>query len=187
MLVKVRLRVDGRRALFARPEFRRDVISYDVLTPHAAQALLRNIYSHREVTWVIDSIRSLNPPRFERIEEQGCRMLVLCDVSYIIEAHFDLLGDHSPEVPEKHASMFDHRVRAGAKVHLGRPIFPGEVTLLSPATEVPVEPEVAGRADYGWLLHSIAFASDGRPRYFRAEAVDGIIQVPAPDSLLLFA
>jgi CRISPR-associated protein Cas5d len=63
----VRLRVWGEYALFTRPEFKVERVSYDVMTPSAARGILEAIHWTRSITWVIDRIHVLNPIRFETI------------------------------------------------------------------------------------------------------------------------
>lgn len=65
--MKIRLRVDGERALFSRPEFRVERISYDVIPPSAARGILEAIHWKPEIVWRIDRLRVLNRIRFESI------------------------------------------------------------------------------------------------------------------------
>ena len=51
----------GEYALFTRPEFKVERVSYEVMTPSAARGILEAIFWKPEFTWVIDSIAVLNP------------------------------------------------------------------------------------------------------------------------------
>lgn len=63
----IKLEVWGERALFTRPEFKAERVSYDVITPSAACGILKSIYWHPGITWVIDRIFVMNPIRFTNI------------------------------------------------------------------------------------------------------------------------
>lgn len=57
----------GREALFSRPEFRTERVSYDCITPSAARGLIESIYFHPGLRWHIDRISILNPIRFTNL------------------------------------------------------------------------------------------------------------------------
>lgn len=57
------IEVWGHLALFTRPEYRMERVSYDVITPSAAQGLLKAIYWHPGVEYQIDYIQVLSPIR----------------------------------------------------------------------------------------------------------------------------
>lgn len=57
----------GREALFSRPEFRTERVSYDCITPSAARGLIESVYFHPGLRWHIDRIYILNPIRFTNI------------------------------------------------------------------------------------------------------------------------
>lgn len=106
---------------------------------------------------------------------------LLRDVSYVIEAHFELLSGE--DSLEKHSQMFRRRAEKGQYHHcpvLGCREFPADFELLS--SELPVS-ELAGQTDgnrdLGLMLHDIDFANGMTPRFFRAVMRDGIIDVPA--------
>lgn len=63
----IRVRVQGKRACFTRPEMHTERVSYDVITPSAARGILESVYWKPAISWVIDSIDVLNPIRFETI------------------------------------------------------------------------------------------------------------------------
>ena len=96
---------------------------------------------------------------------------LLRDVSYLIEAHFEIVDYRfergGPELPAKdcegkHLDMFNRRARAGQCFHqpcLGNREFPARFTLLAegdplPASELP--PEQLNK-ELGWMLHDIAY------------------------------
>ncbi|NEG90100.1 type I-C CRISPR-associated protein Cas5c [Bifidobacterium aerophilum] len=65
--MSVRLEVWGDYALFSRPEFKTERVTYDVMTPSAARGLLEAIFWHPGLRWRIDRIHVLNPIRFDTV------------------------------------------------------------------------------------------------------------------------
>lgn len=63
----IRLLACGARALFARPEFSVERVSYDALPPSAARGILESIHWKPEIVWRIDRLAVLNKIRFESI------------------------------------------------------------------------------------------------------------------------
>ncbi|MEJ2631088.1 MAG: type I-C CRISPR-associated protein Cas5c [Acidihalobacter sp.] len=108
---------------------------------------------------------------------------VLRDVAYVIEAHFELTPKAGPDDNAgKHLDIFNRRARKGQCFHmpcLGVREFPANFELIEDdAALPPVEPELLGEKDLGWMLHDIDFADGMTPRFFRAAMCDGVIEVP---------
>jgi CRISPR-associated protein Cas5d len=197
----IKVRVWGDYALFTRPEMKVERVSYDVMTPSAARGILEAIYWKPAIRWIIDRIHVLKPVRFENIRRnemanrvsvnkkdmQGnrpvCRYIendrqqrasmVLRDVEYVIEAHFEFatLEDRNEG---KHLDTFKRRAVKGQCFH--RPYFG--------CREFPVNFEwcedipksfLDGERDLGFMLHDIDFENDMTPRFFRAVMIDGVI------------
>lgn len=144
-------------------------------------------------------------------DRQQRASLVLRNVGYVIEAHFDIvertLEPGGPEMPEavcaaKHISIFNRRAAAGQAFHqpyLGCREFPAHFALIEtddaiPPCELPAEQQ---NKDFGWMFHDFIYREDkkgriiesnkGRkltaePRFFHAIAKDGIVVVPKLDS-----
>lgn len=113
-------------------------------------------------------------------ERQQRATLMLRDVAYIIEAHFEMSGQATAEdTPSKHYNMFLRRARKGQCFHrpyLGCREFPAQFELIE--GEV-IEPSVhRGERDLGWMFLDIDFDDGMTPRFFRAVMKDGIIDVP---------
>ena len=72
-MTTIKIEVWGKRALFSRPEFRVEKVSYDVMTPAAARGILEAIYWHPGMRYIIKSIAVLNPIKFERIKSNGVK------------------------------------------------------------------------------------------------------------------
>lgn len=121
-------------------------------------------------------------------ERQQRASLVLRDVCYGIEAHFDILDRRfemgGPELSEndcagKHLDMFNRRAERGQHFHqpyFGCREFSADCEAVA---EFPPSP-YAGEAerDLGWMLHDIDFKRDRTPRFFRAKMIRGVINVP---------
>ncbi|WP_417210318.1 type I-C CRISPR-associated protein Cas5c [Antarctobacter sp.] len=67
MTYGIRLHVQGRHALFTRPELKVERVTYDVMTPSAARGILEAIHWKPAIRWVIDRIHVLEPIRFQSI------------------------------------------------------------------------------------------------------------------------
>jgi CRISPR-associated protein Cas5d len=109
-------------------------------------------------------------------DRQQRAAMVLRDVAYVIEAHFDFKGAEDNN-PAKHKEMFERRAAKGQCFHrpyLGCREFPAQ---FEPVEEVP--PSVhRGEKDLGWILHDIDFEKGMEARFFRAVMRDGIIEMP---------
>jgi len=63
----VRFKVWGREAVFTRPEFKAERVSYDTITPSAARGICDSIFWHPGIRWNIDAITVCKPIRFGSI------------------------------------------------------------------------------------------------------------------------
>ncbi|MCH3917555.1 MAG: type I-C CRISPR-associated protein Cas5c [Spirochaetia bacterium] len=64
----VKVEVWGDYALFSRPELKVERFSYEVMTPSAAKGILKAIYWHPGVEWIIDRIVVRKPIKFTTIK-----------------------------------------------------------------------------------------------------------------------
>lgn len=197
----VRLRVWGEYALFTRPEMKVERVSYDVMTPSAARGILEAIYWKPAIRWVIDHIHVLKPVRFENIRRnemanrvavnnkdmQGdsvvCRYIeddrqqrasmVLRDVDYVIEAHFEFASREDTN-EGKHLDIFKRRAIKGQCFH--RPYFGCREFPINFewCDDIP-ESSLFGEQDLGFMLHDIDFSNQMTPHFFRAVMKNGVI------------
>jgi CRISPR-associated protein Cas5d len=214
MTAGVRLKVWGEFALFSRPEFKAERVTYDVMTPSAARGILECIHWKPAIRWTIEKIQVLKPIRFDTVrrnevgkklpygtarqaahggesdlvlfadeERQQRASLLLRDVAYIIDAHFELTPEAGPtENPGKHADMARRRITRGQCVQqpcFGCREFPAFFEPVAPDAQFDPPTELLGRRDLGWMLHDIDFAQNAAPHFFRAELVNGVLTVPA--------
>ncbi|MGQ0701254.1 MAG: type I-C CRISPR-associated protein Cas5c [Panacagrimonas sp.] len=120
-------------------------------------------------------------------ERQQRAGLFLRDVAYRLHAHFEMTPKAgADDTPAKFASMFQRRAESGQCVnqpYLGCREFSADVRLVAdPKSTAPAEPQVDG--DFGWMLYDLDFTkpSEPTPRFFRARANQGAVQIPAWNS-----
>lgn len=204
----VKLKVWGEYACFTRPEMKVERVSYDVITPSAARAILEAIYWKPAIRWVVDRIHALSPIRFMNIrrnevaskiplgnitaamknpqsplalfiedDRQQRAAMILQDVCYGIEAHFEYTGKGDTN-DGKHLDMFNRRAREGqcfTQPYLGCREFSAAFELVE--GDFPPSP-FTGRQDLGWMLHDIDFTNEMQAKFFPAVMIDGIIAIP---------
>lgn len=67
----------GDRALFTRPEFSVERMSYDVITPSAARGIIESVFWHPGLVYRIDRIHVLNPIRFTNVRRNEVKSKAL--------------------------------------------------------------------------------------------------------------
>lgn len=111
----------------------------------------------------------------ERVQRAS---MVLRDVEYYIEAHFNMTDKAGPEdTVEKHYNVALRRMRKGQCFHhpyFGCREFPVQFEFFE--GEIP-KSKLTGKTDLGLMLWDIGFARDMTPVFFRAEMNDGVIDV----------
>ncbi len=196
------LRVRGDYALFTRPEMKVERVSYDVITPSAARGIIEAVYWKPSIRWVIDRLHVLNEIEFTNIRRnevsekasegkpylaanevrQQRAAMVLKNVDYIIEAHFELLPEKAgpDDTVEKHYNVALRRLRKGQYYSppcLGTREFGARVELLE---ESPIpKSKLTGLKDLGWMLFDMDFSNpdDIVPIFFKAEMQDGVLDL----------
>ena len=138
----IKMRVWGERACFTRPEMKLERVSYDVITPSAARGVVEAVYWKPSIRWIVDRITVVSQIKTENIRRNELKSkisssdiksamesnkplykditsdrvqrasLILKDVDYIIEAHFEAL-DEDGENAGKHLDQFNRRLKAG--------------------------------------------------------------------------
>lgn len=120
-------------------------------------------------------------------ERQQRAALLLRDVAYLIEAHFDLLNPS--DAVGKHLDIFNRRARKGQYFHhpyLGTREFPADFELIEPDAPHPESKLEDRDNNFGFMLHDIEFDQDPAtkkvksttPRFFRAQMTNGVVTVP---------
>ncbi len=110
---------------------------------------------------------------------------VLADVSYVIEAHFEIVRkDNAGETEGKHLDIFNRRASRGQCFHqpcLGTREFAAKFELIPP--DAPLPAAIDETRDLGFMLWDINHAAKRKPSLlFRAHLDHGVVNVPAPDS-----
>lgn len=180
-----RIQIEGSRAVFPRPGFVRDHVSYDIITPRAARAILEAVHWRPAIRWIVESIHVLNPPELVIVPPVGNypTTVALENVAYLVAARFEMVPGASHDHPSQHAAMFRRRAAQGRfhrEPYLGRPDCPARIRLLTEDEAAPIAVATESRVDWGWMLHDVA--EDGRARYFRAVGLDGVVDVPPVSS-----
>jgi CRISPR-associated protein Cas5d len=111
--------------------------------------------------------------------------MVLKDVEYVIEAHFELTDEFAEKEEEtqekkKHYNIVLRRLRQGQHFHqpyLGTREFPARVGLIEDGN-IPQSP-LRGERDLGWMLYDLDFSNpkDIQPKFFKVVMRDGVIDL----------
>ena len=210
--MSISVEVWGDYACYSRPEMKVERVSYDVMTPSAARGLLEAVYWHPGMKWVIDRIHVCAPIRFTNIRrnevkdtasarkaqtvmEKGGELylaapesiqqraaMVLRDVRYVIDAHFEMTARATPaDNPGKFQDIMCRRLEKGQFYHqpcFGVREFPAH---FKPCTQLPSCPEeLKGEKDLGWMLLDLDYSDPENitPHFFRAVLRDGVLDVP---------
>jgi CRISPR-associated protein Cas5d len=171
-------------AIYWKPEIRWVIDRLLVLRPIRWTTLRRN-----EVRAKIPATAAAKAMRegkgdlglFVEAERQQRAALLLRDVAYVIEAHFEIVGGEPNEA--KHLDQFNRRARAGqchTRPYLGCREFAADFALVEDKAAMPaLDPAFTERdKDLGWMLHDIDFQNGRQPRFFHAKMKDGVIDVP---------
>ncbi len=109
--------------------------------------------------------------------------MILTNVDYVIEAHFDEVPAHWGErdTKEGHYNIILRRLRQGQYHHtpcLGTREFPAKVEIIEDKQQIP-KSQLTGERDFGWMLYDLDFsnARDIQPKFFKAGMVDGVLDL----------
>lgn len=208
----IKLEVWGDHACFSRPELKVERVSYDVITPSAARGILEAIFWKPAIRYIIDEIVVCSPIRFENIRRNEVKSkassgkpyiaatddraqrasMVLCDVRYVVSAHFEPErlgeGDKTSDGAFNHgkfAEIFKRRVIKGQNFHtpyLGVREFPAYVKLITEENDKPAP--ITDSRNLGLMLYDLEYRKDSegnvlefKPTYFQAELISGILNL----------
>lgn len=120
----------------------------------------------------------------ENIQQRAS--MLLRDVHYVIEAHFDMTDRAAPgDNPGKFQDIIKRRIRKGQFYHqpyFGCREFPVNFKLCE---QIPDCPEsLKGERDLGWMLWDMDYTDPEniQPMFFRAVLHDGVLDVPTLES-----
>jgi CRISPR-associated protein Cas5d len=114
-------------------------------------------------------------------QRQQRASMVLQDVEYVIEAHFELTNSPDDN-PGRHQEVFTRRAAKGQCFHqpvFGCREFPADFELIEGDTPLST---LKGERDLGWMLHDIDYKNGMTAKFFHAEMVDGVVNVPPFES-----
>ncbi len=177
-------------AVYWKPAIRWVIDKIRVLREIEFTNIRRNEVSDKaSVDNALQVMRGANKPLYIAAAEarQQRAAMVLRDVDYIIEAHFEKVekewGEHDTE--EGHYNIVLRRLRNGQHFHapcLGTREFPAKVELIEDKRGIPKSP-LAGARDFGWMLYDLDFSNprDIKPKFFKAQMLDGVIDLTKPE------
>ena len=205
----VKMEVWGEMACFTRPEMKTERVSYDVPTPSAARGIIESAYWHPGIEWHVDRIWVLNPIQFMNVrrnevkskilassvmqEAKGGKAgaiittqdiqqraaMVLKNVHYVIEAHFDMTDKANPsDNPGKFQDIVKRRLRRGAcysTPYLGCREYTAHFRLWE-GEEIHAIDETR---DLGYMLYDMDYSDPDniQPMFFRAKMEHGCIDL----------
>ncbi|ODU33769.1 MAG: type I-C CRISPR-associated protein Cas5 [Thiobacillus sp. SCN 63-374] len=169
------LELSGPWACFTRPEMKVERVSYDVMTPSAARACFEAILWKPAIRWQVRKIEVLKPAMKNGRGDLGLNIeddrqqragLFLRDVAYRVHADLEFLSARDPDASA--TKYFE---------------FAANFRLVGDPTAEPLPHDET--RDLGFMLHDLDFSkpADPQPRFFRARLENGVVQVPAWDSV----
>ncbi|MFN0075466.1 MAG: type I-C CRISPR-associated protein Cas5c [Prosthecobacter sp.] len=188
-------------AIYWKPQIRWVIDRIHVLKPVQFTSIRRNEVASKASAATAKSAMKAGTGDIGIIIEEDRQQraaLVLRDVAYVIEAHFEITDmrfeKDGPEASRddnagKHLSIFNRRAKGGQYFHhpyFGCREFPVNFELIDGALPESTLPAGERDKDFGFMLHDLEFDQDPKtkavksttPRFFRAEMKNGIIEVP---------
>jgi CRISPR-associated protein Cas5d len=174
-------------AIYWKPEIRWIIDRLHVLKPIRFSSMRRNEVGGKISARTAETAMRAghgNIGLYVEDERQQRAALLLRDVAYVIEAHFEIIAG---EVNEgKHLDQFNRRARDGqcyTRPYLGCRELAADFELVEHSAALPpVDASLKGTRDLGWMLHDIDFKNGRQPHFFHAVMKDGVIDVPPFDS-----
>ncbi len=112
--------------------------------------------------------------------------MLLRDVRYVIDAHFDLTDHAAPgDNAGKFQDIIKRRISRGqcyAQPYLGCRELPAQFKACE--APPPCPEELRGKRDLGYMLWDLDYSDPENitPLFFRAKLIDGVLEVPTRDS-----
>ena len=205
--MSIQIEVWGNYACFSRPEMKTERVSYDVMTPSAARGLIESIYWHPGLRYCIDRIHVLAPIRFTNIRRNEVKStllaskalsaaksgealalipsqdiqqraaLILQDVHYVIEAHFDMTDKAAPgDNPGKFQDILRRRFQRGqaySQPYFGCREFAAHFQEW-PGGDIPA---IDVTQDLGFMLYDMDYSDmqNIQAQFFRAKLEHGVL------------
>ena len=201
----------GPIGLFTRPEMKTERVSYDVPTASAARGMIESVYFHPGLRWKIDKIWVCAPIQFINVRRnevsskilassvmteanggkpgrivtaqdiQQRASMMLRDVRYVIEAHFEMTDKANPsDNPGKFQDIVKRRLKKGAcysTPYLGCRECTAHFGLWEGAQEdIPAIDETR---DLGYMLYDMDYSDPENitPLFTRVKMEHGVIDL----------
>ncbi len=203
-----KVRIGGDLACFTRPEFGVERVSYGLITPSAARAILEAILWKPAIQWHVTRIWLLKPIAFVQFrrnevnsraatrtiasamttgapvdyfadEDRAQRnTIALRDVDYAVEAHFVLTPRRGPG--DNVAKFEDMFARRLVNGQHHYQPYLGCREFAAKVEAYKDEPgPIAETRPLGMMLHDIAYGQKNQPVFFPAVLRNGEVEVPA--------
>ena len=207
--MSILMEVWGPMACFTRPEMKTERVSYDVPTPGAVRGMIESVFFHPGLRWVPDRIWVLNRIQFMNVRRNEVKSKVLAsavlqeanggkagaiftsediqqraamllkDVRYVFEAHFEMTVQANPSYNHgKFQDIVKRRLRRGACY--STPYFGcRECTAHFRLWEGGEIPAIDETRDLGYMLYDMDYSdpTDIQPMFFRARMEHGVIDL----------
>ena len=207
--MSILMEVWGPMACFTRPEMKTERVSYEVPTPGAVRGMIESVFFHPGLRWIPDRIWVLNRIQFMNVRRNEVKSKVLAsavlqeanggkagaiftsediqqraamllkDVHYVFEAHFEMTEQANPS--DNHGKFQDiikRRLRRGACY--STPYFGcRECTAHFRLWEGGEIPAIDETRDLGYMLYDMDYSdpTDIQPVFFRARMEHGVIDL----------
>jgi CRISPR-associated protein Cas5d len=172
-------------AVYWKPAIRWVIDKIHVLNEIEFTNIRRNEVSEKTSTdKALQMMRGSTEPFFLSATDtrQQRASMILKNVDYVIEAHFELVLDKAgaEDTVEKHYNMALRRLRNGQYFSppcLGTREFAAIVELIEDG-QIP-KSKLRGSRDLGWMLYDLNFTDPQniQPEFFKAEMKDGVIDL----------
>lgn len=172
-------------AIFWHPGLRWQIDRIHVCAPIEFTNIRRNevksVISGRNVRTVMEKGRGVLFISTQADIQQRAAML-LKNVHYVIEAHFDMTDKAAPsDNPGKFQEIMTRRMKKGQFYHqpcFGCREFPVNFKMCEALPECP--DSLKGVRDLGYILYDMDYSDSEniRPLFFRAAIRDGVIEIP---------
>lgn len=207
--MSILMEVWGPMACFTRPEMKTERVSYEVPTPGAVRGMIESVFFHPGLRWVPDRIWVLNRIQFMNVRRNEVKSKVLAsavlqeanggkagaiftsediqqraamllkDVHYVFEAHFEMTEQANPSDNHgKFQNIVKRRLRRGACY--STPYFGcRECTAHFRLWEGGEIPAIDETRDLGYMLYDMDYSdpTDIQPMFFRARMEHGVIDL----------
>ena len=207
--MSILMEVWGPMACFTRPEMKTERVSYEVPTPGAVRGMIESVFFHPGLRWVPDRIWVQNRIQFMNVRRNEVKSKVLAsavlqeanggkagaiftsediqqraamllkDVHYVFEAHFEMTEQANPSDNHgKFQNIVKRRLRRGACY--STPYFGcRECTAHFRLWEGGEIPAIDETRDLGYMLYDMDYSdpTDIQPMFFRARMEHGVIDL----------